>query len=86
MHETSVRLGYGITRNGGFPVADVAFDADFFFDVISKLGISRSDLKKIKPSYDDLLEIYSELMHFGFSTKFYQKQKSSLLKNSKTSF
>ena len=75
MHETSVRLGYGITRNGGFPVADVAFDADFFFDVISKLGINIRDLKKTKPSEYDLLEIYSELMHFGFSAKLHLKQK-----------
>jgi len=80
MNETTVRLGYGIIRNGCSPATDVTVNGDFFLDVIDKLGISRSDLKKIKPSYDDLLEIYSELMHYGFSTKFYQKQRSSLFK------
>jgi len=76
MYETAVRLGHGIIRNGCLPVTDVTVDG-FFLDVISKFGISREDLKKIKPSYYDLLEIYSELMHFGFSTKYYLKQKPS---------
>ena len=77
MHETSVRLGCGITRNGASPITDTTFDADFFFDVLRKLGINIKDLKKTKPSEYDLLEIYSELMHFGFSAKLHLKQKLS---------
>jgi hypothetical protein len=76
MYETAIRLGRGIIRNGCSPLTDVKFNG-FFLDVISRFGISREDLKKIKPSYNDLLEIYSELMHFGFSTKYYLKQKPS---------
>ena len=75
MYETPVRLGRGIIRSGCSPNGTVG--TDFFFDAISKFGISRNDLKKIKPSDYDLLEIYSELTHFGFSTKFYLKQKPS---------
>ena len=77
MYKTTIRLGHGIIRNGCSPVIGVTVNGDFFLDVISKFGISREDLRKIKPSYDDLLEIYSELTHFGFSTKYYLKQKPS---------
>ena len=76
MYETSIRLGRGIIKNTS-PLVDPALREEFFLDIISKFGISREDLKKIKPSYYDLLEIYSELMHFGFSTKYYLKQKPS---------
>jgi len=76
MYETALRLGHRIIRNCCLPVTDITVDG-FFLDVISKFGINREDLKKIKPSYYDLLEIYSELMHFGFSTKYYLKQKPS---------
>ena len=77
MYETIIRLGRGIMRNGSSPVIDAKVDGEFFLDVIGKFGISREDLKKIKPSYDDLLEIYFELKYFGFSTKYYLKQKPS---------
>jgi hypothetical protein len=83
MHEISVRLGHGIVRSGCSPATDTTVDSDFFLDVMDKFGISRDDLKKIKPSYDDLLEIYSELTHFGFSTKFYLMQDSSKTKKLK---
>ncbi|HET6457393.1 MAG TPA: hypothetical protein VFG24_00740 [Nitrosopumilaceae archaeon] len=76
MYETAMKLGHGIMRNGCSPVTDVTVNG-FFLDVISKFGISREDLKKIQPSYYDLIEIYSELKHFGFSTKYYLKQKPS---------
>jgi len=77
MYETTIRLGHGIIRNGRSPTVVVIVNKDFFLDVINEFGISREDLRKIKPSYDDLLEIYSELKHFGFSTKYYLKQKQS---------
>jgi hypothetical protein len=76
MYETAIRLGHGILRNGCSPV-DATVNGDFFLDVISKFGISREDLRKIKPSYDELLDIYFELKYFGFSTKYYLKQKPS---------
>jgi hypothetical protein len=75
MYETTMRLGIGIIRNGCSPVIDVTVNGDFFLDVINKFGISRQDLRKIKPSYDDLLEIYYELKYYGFSTTYYLKQK-----------
>jgi hypothetical protein len=77
MYETIIRLGHGLMRNGSSPVIDVPVDGDFFLDVIDKFGISREDLRKIKPSYEDLLDIYLELKYFGFSTKYYLKQKLS---------
>jgi hypothetical protein len=76
MYETTIRLGRGIIRNGCSP-ANVTVNGDFFLDVISKFGISREDLRKIKPTYDELLDIYFELKYFGFSTKYYLKQKPS---------
>jgi hypothetical protein len=66
MQKTQVNLGHGITRNDCPPAADT-FDADFFLDVIRRLGIDIKDIKKTKTSEYDLLEIYSELRHFGFS-------------------
>jgi hypothetical protein len=75
MYETTIELGHGLIRNGCSPIIDVTVNGDFFLDVINNFGISREDLRKIKPSYDDLREIYFELKYFGFSTKYYLKQK-----------
>ena len=69
MYEASIRLGRGIIKNTS-SLADPALRDEFFLDIISKFGISRKDLRKINPSYDDLLEIYFELKSFGFSTKY----------------
>jgi len=75
MHETAVRLGHCIIRDDGSHVIGLV-NMDFLLDVINKFGISREDLGKIKCSYYDLLEIYSELKHFGFSIKYHLRQKS----------
>ncbi len=75
MNETTVALGRGIIRHGSSPVIDASVDGKFILDVIAKFGISKEDLKKIKPSYDDLVEIYFELKYFGFSTRYYLIQK-----------
>jgi len=69
MYEASIRLGRGIIKNT-LPLVDPALREEFFLDIISKFGISREDLRKINPSYDDLLDIYFELKAFGFSTKY----------------
>jgi hypothetical protein len=69
MYETAIRLGRGITKNT-LPLVDVTVKEEFFLDIISKFGINRADLKRINPSYDDLLDIYFELKAFGFSTKY----------------
>jgi len=76
MHETAVRLGHCIIRDDGSHVIGLV-NRDFLLDVINKYGISREDLGKIKFSYYDLLEIYTELKHFGFSTKYHLRQKAS---------
>ena len=76
MHETTITLGHGIMRNGSLPVTDVTINDRFFLDTIVKFGISKEDLRKIKPRYDDLIEIYLELKYFGFSTKYHLLQKS----------
>ncbi len=69
MYEVSIRLGRGIIKNTS-PLADATVKEESFLDIISKFGISREDLKKINPSYDDLLEIYFELKVSGFSKKY----------------
>ena len=71
MQETTITLGHGIMRNGSSPFSDVVSNGNFFLDVIAKFGISREELRKIKPKYDDLVDIYFELKYFGFSTKYY---------------
>ena len=76
MLETTVRLGRCIIRDDDSHVIGLV-NRDFLLDVINKFGISREDLGKIKFSYYDLLEIYTELKHFGFSTKYYLRQKAS---------
>lgn len=79
MHEATVRLGHCIIRDDGSHVIGLV-NRNFLLDAISKFGISREDLGKIKPSYYDLLEIYAELKHFGFSTKYHLRQKSLVRK------
>jgi len=81
MHETTVRLGHCIIRDDGSHVIGLV-NRDFLLDVISKFGISREDLGKIKPSYYDLLEIYAELKHFGFSTKYHLRKNRLIHKTS----
>ena len=81
MHEIDVRLGRCIIRDDGSHVIGLV-NRDFLLDVINKFGISREDLVKIEPSYYDLLEIYAELKHFGFSTKYHLRQKSLVRKDS----
>lgn len=75
MHQTTIGLGHGIIRNGSLPASNGTFKESVFLDVMTKFGISREDLRKVKPSYDDLMEIYFELKYFGFSTKYYLIQK-----------
>ena len=75
MHQTTIGLGHGIIRNGSLPASNGTFNDKVFLDVMTKFGIGREDLRKIKPSYEDLMEIYFELKYFGFSTKYYQIQK-----------
>ncbi|MGI0027908.1 MAG: hypothetical protein ACREAD_08730 [Nitrosopumilaceae archaeon] len=70
MYEISVKLGHGITKNT-LPVTNHICTDEFFISAIREFGISNEALKKIKPSSEDLLEIYSELKTFGFSTKYY---------------
>jgi len=72
MQETTIRLGRGIMKNASALAMGVPVNEKFFLDEIREYGISSDALRKIKPSYDDLLEIYSELKTFGFSTKYYQ--------------
>jgi len=81
MLETTVRLGHCIIRDDGSHVIGLV-NRDFLLDVINKFGISREDLGNIKFSYYDLLEIYTELQHFGFSTKYHLRQKSLVRKDS----
>ena len=81
MHEITVRLGHCIIRDDGSHVIGLV-NRDFLLDVINKFGIIREDLGRIKFSYYDLLEIYSELKHFGFSTKYHLRQKSLVHKGS----
>lgn len=76
MHELSVRLGCCIIRDDDSHVIGLV-NRNFLLDVINKFGISREDLGKIKFSYYDLLEIYTELKHFGFSTKYHLRHKTS---------
>jgi len=75
MYQTTIGLGHGIIRNGALPANNGTFKENVFLDVMTKFGISREELRKIKPSYDDLMEIYFELKYFGFSTKYYLIQK-----------
>jgi hypothetical protein len=70
MHEISVNLGRGITKNA-FSILHYLYIDEFFINAIEELGINSETLKKINPSSNDLLEIYSELKTFGFSTKYY---------------
>lgn len=70
MYEISVKLGHGITKNTS-PIMNYICTDEFFINVIREFGISSEAIKKIKPSSKDLLEIYSELKTFGFSTKYY---------------
>ena len=76
MYEVIVRLGIGIMKNKSSFYVDEIVGEDFFWNATSKLGIEKDELEKINPTYDDLLEIYSELKNFGFSTKYFlNKQK-----------
>ena len=77
MHQIDVKLGYGIIKNYSYLI-DSIVEEDFFWNAISKFGIEIHELVKLNPSYDDLLEVYSELNNFGFSTKYLlNKQKSN---------
>ncbi len=73
MKETCIRLGRGITRSPFLYNVEDPLEEQFFFSAIAKFGISSDSLRKINPSYDDLLEIYSELKTFGISLKYYEK-------------
>jgi hypothetical protein len=75
MHKISVKLGRGITKNTS-PIMNYIYADEFFISAIREFGISNETLRKIKPSSKDLLEIYSELKTFGFSTKYYSSLSS----------
>jgi hypothetical protein len=47
-------------------------DQNFILEAIAKMGFSKEDMMRVKPSSYDLLEICSELKMFGFSIR-YQK-------------
>jgi hypothetical protein len=70
MQQISVKLGRGITKNT-LPIMNYIYTDEFFISEIREFGISSEALRKIKLSSKDLLEIYSELKTFGFSTKYY---------------
>jgi len=70
MQQVSVKLGRGITKNT-LPITNYMYTDEFFINAIREFGISSEALRKIKLSSKDLLEIYSELKTFGFSTKYY---------------
>ena len=76
MYQTDVKLGYGIGKKYSFHSCSV-LEEDFFWNAISKFGIEVDQLRKLNPSYDDLLEIYSELNNFGFSIKYLQSIRKS---------
>lgn len=77
MHQVDVKLGYGVGKKYSLHSCSI-LEEDFFWDAISKFGIEMDQLRKMNPSYDDLLEIHSELNHFGFSVKYLLgKQKSN---------
>lgn len=75
MYEIGVKLGRGITKNT-LPIMNYICTDEFFINAIKEFGISSEALKKIKPSSKDLLEIYSELKTFGFSTKYYSSMRN----------
>lgn len=64
-----MRLGHGIIKKSFASHVDIV-NEDFFWNAIIRFGIEKQELEKVKPSYDDLFEIYSELKNFGFSTKY----------------
>ena len=70
MQQISVKLGRGITKNT-LPIMNCTYTDEFFINAIREFGISCEALRKIKLSSNDLLEIYSELKAFGFSTEYY---------------
>ena len=76
MHQIDVKLGYGIGKKYSFHSCSV-LEEDFFWNAISKFGIEIEQLRKLNPSYDDLLEIYSELNNFGFSIKYLLSKRKS---------
>ena len=69
MHQIDVKLGYGVGRKYSSHSYSM-IEEDFFWNAIGKFGIEMDQLRKMNPSYDDLLEIYSELNNFGFSVKY----------------
>lgn len=70
MYESRISLGHGAI-NSKFFLSYITANEGYFWNAIKKFGIRESDLRKINPTQDDLLEIHSELMTFGFSTKYF---------------
>lgn len=73
VYESRINLGRGITNNQSLFLAVVA-KASYFLEAIQEFGIEEEDLRRINPTYEDLLAIHSELMTFGFSTKYINMQ------------
>ena len=73
MYESRINLGRGITNNESLFLA-VTAKAGYFLDAIREFGIEEEDLRKINPTYEDLLAIHSELLTFGFSSKYINMQ------------
>ena len=76
MHPIDVKLGYCVGRKYSFHSYSMIKE-DFFWNAIGKFGIEMDQLRKMNPSYDDLLEIYSELNNFGFSVKYLLSKRKS---------
>ena len=73
MYESRINLGHGITNNQSLFLV-VTAKASYFLDAIKEFGIEEEDLRKLNPTYEDLLAIHSELITFGFSTKYINMQ------------
>ena len=70
VYESRISLGHGIIDSRS-SLHIISHNQDYLRNEIKKFGIIEEELRKINPTHDDLLEIHSELITFGFSTKYF---------------
>ena len=79
MMHTSVSLGKGIGKQlSSILIDEGGVSIENIWDTITDFGINKEDLKRLKPTYKELFEIYSAIKAYRISVRYLKDLKNKL--------
>lgn len=70
MYEIRANLGRGMVKSLSSIMTGREVPMENIWETIQDFGITRSDLKKLNPSYKELNEVYSAIKAYRLSVKY----------------